>query len=256
MKLIIPSNSTGRLSLLFILFAGVALFAPALSAATTEDAAKEIATIYRAARKVISDNQALINDAEKGDKGLGAAVVVAKMKENYKAAAGKDLAEADTATFDGRARGALTKAVTEVMDQAQPLINEKGKGFKGFLPAVFARQVAENFSEKMQGAAFIKLTAPRDYLRNRANRPDEWESDVMEKKFRSSSWVKGAVFAEKGEHRGKEGYRLILPEYYGQSCLACHGKPRGELDITGGKKEGAELDELGGAISVVIYGAK
>ena len=36
-------------------------------------------------------------------------------------------------------------------------------------------------------------------------------------------------------------------------CLNCHGDPKGELDITGGKKEGGQLGELGGAISVVIY---
>ena len=52
---------------------------------------------------------------------------------------------------------------------------------------------------------------------------------------------------------GKQAYRLILPEYYKQSCLACHGQPKGAIDITGGKKEGGRLGELGGAISVVIF---
>jgi hypothetical protein len=45
----------------------------------------------------------------------------------------------------------------------------------------------------------------------------------------------------------------MIPEYYGDSCLACHGVPKGAVDITGGKKEGGVLGELGGAISVVIY---
>ena len=45
----------------------------------------------------------------------------------------------------------------------------------------------------------------------------------------------------------------MIPEYYGPSCLSCHGDPKGAPDITGGKKEGGKPDELGGAISVAIY---
>ena len=66
-------------------------------------------------------------------------------------------------------------------------------------------------------------------------------------------WENGKPFVEAGEHKGKPGLRLILPEYYGESCLKCHSNPKGDLDITGGKKEGGVLGELGGAISVVIY---
>ncbi len=217
------------------------------SAASQQEHANEIATLFRAARKVISDNQNLINDASQGDKGLGGTVVVAKTKANFQSAAGKPVNEADPALK------ALLESVAGVMTDAQSLINEKGKAFKGFLPAVFARQVAERTSEKLSGKVFIKLTAPRDYLRNRANRPDEWESNVIESKFRSASWQKGVSFGENGDHKGKKAYRLALPEYYGQSCLSCHGEPKGGRDITGGIMEGAKLEELGGAVIVVVY---
>lgn len=218
-----------------------------LAASTQEKAAQEVATLFRAARKVLSDNQALINDAEKGDKGLSGAIAVEKTKANYAADAGKPVNESDPTLK------AMLEAVAAVMTDAQPLINEKGKGFKGFLPAVFARQVAERTNEKLSGKVFIKLTAPKNYLRNRANRPDEWENNVLENKFRSATWTLGAAFGESGEHKGRKGYRLALPEYYGQSCLACHGDPKGERDITGGLKEGAKLGELGGAVIVVVY---
>ncbi len=218
-----------------------------LAASAQEKAAQEIATLFRAARKVLSDNQTLINDAEKGDKGLSAAVAVEKTKANYAADAGKPVNESD-ATLK-----AMLEAVAAVMTDAQPLINEKGKGFKGFLPAVFARQVAERTNEKLSGRVFIKLTAPKEYLRNRANRPDEWENNVLENKFRAASWEKGAAFGENGEHKGRKGYRLALPEYYGESCLTCHGEPKGERDISGGLKEGAKLGAVGGAVIVVVY---
>lgn len=212
-----------------------------------ERAAQEIATLFRAARKVISDNQDLINDPEKGDKGLSAAAVITKAKANYYMATNKTVDESDPAMQ------ALLDSIAEVMTSAQPRINETGRGFKGFLPAIFARELAEKASTKLAGRVFIKLTAPKNYLRNPANSPDDWEDNIIENKFRLGGWIKGKEFAEHREHNGKKGYRLALPEYYTQSCLSCHGEVKGERDITGGLKEGAKLGELGGAISVVIY---
>jgi hypothetical protein len=216
------------------------------------DLALDLATLFRAGRKVISDNQDLINDASKGDKGLSAEKVIGMAKENYQKAAGRPLST-DESTPAGKARAAMIAAMREVMAEAQPMINEPGKGFKGFLPAFFARHVAEKFSKAMDGKFFIKLTAPANYIRNRANRPDEWENGVIENKFKSTGYRKGQHFGEAGTHKGVPAYRLIVPEYYGESCLTCHGTPQGEVDISGGKKEGGVLGELGGAISVVIY---
>ncbi|MCX4029698.1 DUF3365 domain-containing protein [Endozoicomonas sp. SM1973] len=210
----------------------------------------ELTTLFRSARKVISVNQALINDAAKGDKGLSGAVVIEKAKENYQAAAGKAL---DLNEDKNGAKQAMLDAVNEVMTESQDWINEKGVGFKGFLPAIFARQVAEKFSHKMEGKLKIKLTAPKNYVRNRANRPDKWEHQIIEKKFRSADYEKGKPFFEKASVKGKSAFRYILPEYYSESCLGCHGEPKGEKDITGGKKEGGKLGELGGAISLIIY---
>jgi len=218
----------------------------AQDAASNEVTAKELATLFRAARKVISVNQGHINDASIGDKGLSADAVAAKAKENYKAAAGSDLPTGEKHT-------AMLDAVKDVMNSAQPLINEEGKGFKGFLPAVFAKQVADSFTAKMANKVSIKLTAPKEYVRNRANRPDAWEANIIESKFKASDWTKNKSFSETADVKGTSAFRFILPEYYGESCLKCHGEPAGELDITGGKKEGGKLGELGGAISVVLY---
>ena len=96
-------------------------------------------------------------------------------------------------------------------------------------------------------------SAPRwRKFRNRRNRPDAWESKIIEEQFRSASYEKNKPFAERADYKGTEAYRFILPEYYGESCLSCHGQPKGERDITGGMKEGGKLGELGGAISLVI----
>lgn len=233
------------------------VFTGNVSAALTDDQKKEIGTeittIYRAARGVIAKSQKLINDATKGDKGLSADAVIAKTKENYKKATGNDFKMADKATLKGQTQAALIDAIKQVMDNAQVLINEKGKGLKGFLPAIFAKQMGDGFNKNIGGKAYIKLTAPKVYVRNRANRPDKWEENVIETMFKDAGYEKNKVHTENAKHKGKDAYRLILPEYYKKACLNCHGEPKGAKDITGGKKEGGKLGELGGAISFVIY---
>lgn len=220
-----------------------------VKAASKDEIGNQLTTLYRSARAVISKNQGLINDESKGDKGLSADNVIKHALVNYKKATGKSL---DVKT-SSPAEKAMLDAVKTVMNEAQPLINEKGVAFKGFLPAIFARQVARAFNSNMNGKMQIKLTAPKSYVRNRANRPDRWEAKIIESMFKDASYQKGKPFSEQTKFKGKSAFRYILPEYYKASCLSCHGTPKGELDITGGKKEGGKLDELGGAISLVIF---
>ncbi len=215
--------------------------------AADEDVAKEMSVLFSSGRAVISDNQDKINNAELGDKGLTGDVVITAAKEKYKANTGKDVDAADPY------QKAILDAIADVMKDAQPVINEKGKGFKGFLPAVFAGQVANKASEKLAGKAVIKLTAPKELVRNRKNKPDAWEDKAIEETFKKAGYEKGKPFSEATTVDGKNAFRFIQPEYYKQSCLSCHGGPKGEIDISGGKKEGANLDDLGGAISVTIF---
>ena len=225
----------------------------AVAATDDEVTSMQMATLLRSARAVISDSQKLINDASKGDKGLSGDVVVGRAKVNFKKATNIDISTIDAASLRGQLLTAELDAIKEVMDEAQERINKKGVGLKGFLPAIFAKAVADKFREKKGSVADIKLTAPKNYVRNRANRPDKWEHNIIESKFKSGSHPKGAHVAEMAQKKGKNAFRLILPEYYKQSCLGCHGGPKGERDITGGKKEGGKLGELGGAISVTLF---
>jgi len=222
-------------------------------AATDEEVAVSLATLLRASRAVISKNQKHINDPSVGDKGLSSATVVKTAKENYKKATGSSLDDIDPGSVQGKLLQAELQAITEVMDTAQENINRKDVGLKGFLPAVFARLVTQKFKASSAGVATLKLTAPKEWVRNRANRPDKWEHNVIEKTFKSPDHPRNKHVTEATKVKGKDAFRLILPEYYKKSCLGCHGEPKGELDITGGKKEGGKLGQLGGAISVVIF---
>lgn len=247
-----------RFRLIFLTFliscaAVVPFRAPVQAADDVEQVALNLATLLRSARAVISDNQAHINDGSIGDKGLSGDAVVAKAKENFQNATGQSLDSLLGNGLQGELLQVQLNAISDVMTEAQEVINEEGVGFKGFLPAIFARQVTEKFRAGSGGKADLKLTAPKVYVRNRANRPDKWEHAVIEERFKSAGYPVGQHFAENAAKKGKAAYRLIIPEYYKQSCLGCHGEPKGERDITGGKKEGGKLGELGGAISIAIF---
>ncbi|SHF98059.1 Protein of unknown function [Kaistia soli DSM 19436] len=228
---------------------------PSLSstvAGSPEAIASRLSTMLQSARAVISKHQTEINDPAVGDKHLDAAAVIAEATANYQKKTGEDPASYPPSTRQGRLIAAQLASIKEVMDDAQPLINEKGVAFKGFIPATFARLVNESFARRVGGEAHIKVTAPPELVRNRKARPDGWETAVIADKFRSPAWTRGTSFSEIVEANGGKEFRMAVPEYYAASCLSCHGAPKGSIDITGYPREGAAESDLGGVISVVL----
>lgn len=226
------------------------------SAAPTEDdmaIAQSLAEMLRDARTVISDKQNLINDPQLGDKHLTGEVVLDQAVAKYEKDTGVDPKKPDPAPRQGRLLGAMMAAIVEVVDDNQATINEKGTGFKGFIPAVFARLVAESFDHLAKGEAEVKVTAPLELVRNRKARPDLWETQVIEKRFLDPAWPAGKPFSAEVETNGRPAFRVMVPEYYVESCLACHGSPKGQMDITGYPKEGGKLNDLGAVISITLY---
>jgi hypothetical protein len=211
-----------------------------------------LAQMLRAARTVISSNQALINDPDKGDKGLTGQVVLAKTLTIYRDASGTDPMTMGATTRQGRLMHAQMDAIVEVVDANQATINAKGVGFKAFIPAVFARLVNEAFSRRAGDEASVKVTAPVDLVRNRKALPDAWERQVIESKFLAADWPKGNGVEAVVDRNGHSVFRMMSPEYYAGSCLSCHGDPKGSLDITGYPREGGKENDLGGVISVTL----
>lgn len=214
--------------------------------------ADSLAKMLQSARTVISKHQDDINDPARGDKGLTAQAVLAEADANYKAATGVDPTSYDPSTRQGRMLKAQRDAIVEVMDDNQAIINREGLGFKGFIPATFARLVNEAFARRVEGGATVKVTAPPELVRNRKARPDPWEVEVIRTRFLDPGWARGTPYAETVDVNGKPAFRMMVPEYYAASCLACHGKPKGTLDVTGYPREGADEHDLGGVISVIL----
>ncbi len=137
----------------------------------------------------------------------------------------------------------LLDAKKDIIQERETLINLKGVGFKEFIPATFGTTTLLRF--RSMSDVYPKQTA--SVVRNSRNTPDHYEQSVL-KKFSSPSYPHGESLAETID--GGKKVRLMVPLYYQEHCLSCHGKPKGARDKTGHPKEGGKLGEIGGAISV------
>jgi hypothetical protein len=215
--------------------------------------ASSLAAMLRASMAVISSKQGEINDPGVGKKGLDGKSVLAESVKLYRQQTGHDPDSIDAKSRHGRLLRALMDAITEVMNKNQSMLNVNGIAFKGFIPPVFARLVDEEFGMRARGEAEIKNTAPPSLVRNRQARPDAWETDVMASQFFSSDWPNGKPFSATVQTKERSAFRMMVPGYYTQPCLSCHGEPKGQLDVTGYPKEGGKLGDLGAAISITLF---
>jgi hypothetical protein len=242
-------------ALLALLFAWVP-WAVAVGAEPSDQdmaVARSLAEMLQASRAVISNAQDLINDPAIGDKHLTGDVVLKEAVEIYSKEKGVDPKNIDKNSREGRLLHAMMAAIVAVVDDNQETINAKGTGFKAFIPATFARLVTEEFGRRAKGEAEVKVTAPPELVRNRKARPDPWEADIIKTKLLDPAWPVGQSYSTTVKTNGRSAFRIMVPEYYVESCLACHGTPKGEMDITGYPKEGGKLNDLGAVISITLY---
>jgi general secretion pathway protein A len=221
----------------------------AVERAEAEETARLLAKLLNAGRLVIEQNQALIDDRRRGDKGFTPDVFELQLIEQFKAQTGIDLGRLRStpasATLPSLAKEllpAFVAASKEVMRDAQVIINQRGIGYKNFIPATYGSQAAARFSK--QSHVRLKQTALQP--RNPKNEPDEYESSVL-------NWLSGRpraeTFVSEVTDNGRM-LRVVMPIYYVKDCLTCHGEPKGDLDISGYPKEGHLEGDLAGAITV------
>lgn len=213
---------------------------------TEMETAELLIKLLQVGRGVVSEHQALINDASKGEKGFTGEYLANQVVERFRKATKIDLSRPNSAP-QALLFLAMVESEKEVIDEAQPVINKQGVGFKGVIPAVFARKSGERFYRKT--GIRMKLTG-MDY-RYPGNKPDEFEVEVL-RVFADTRHPKGQPYSKATIIDGKPVLRMMDPEYAATSCLGCHGNPKGDRDITGMKKEGWKEGDLAGAISIVI----
>jgi hypothetical protein len=215
--------------------------------------AESLATMLRAGMALISRDQDKINDPKPGDKGLGGQAFLLEAVQLYHNVTGRDPFSIPETSRHGKLLRAQMDAIAAVMDANQAKLNAPGTGYKGFIPALFARLVNEEFSKRTAGEASIKTTAPAELVRNPLALPDSWEKEIISSKFLAPDWPPGQPFDATVKVKDRSAFRMMMPQYYGQSCLSCHGGPKGQPDVTGYPMEGGSRGELGAVISIILY---
>ena len=221
--------------------------ATAVAREDAEQTAHLLATLLEAGRVVVDRNQTLIDDPHKGKKGFTPEVFERQLVEEFRRQTGVDLTHLEAARVPPLARELLPmliQASKEVVSDAKVVINQRGVGYKNFIPATFGSQAAARFSGKSR----VRLKQTALLARNPKNEPDPYEAAALRRLAAQPSPPK--MISELTDE-GKT-LRVLNPIYHTKDCLKCHGGPPGELDISGYPKEGAREGDLAGAISVSI----
>ena len=234
----------------------IGVLSVSLSQAVAEDesAAREtgrlLAILLDAGRVTIGQNQLLLNDPAKGDKGFTPEVFAQQTTAAFKERTGHDLANLSAATVPEMSKPLLARLLEEskkTVASYQTVINMPGIKYKGLIPATFGTETGARF--QTWSGVYLKQTAPEHLVRNPKNKPDEFEVAEMKKMGEPSFSRVGDQVVSAMVEDGKS-MRVLLPLFYGKNCLSCHGAPKGERDVTGYPREGAQEGDLGGAISV------
>jgi general secretion pathway protein A len=211
-----------------------------------QETARLLAMLLDSGREVVKRNQELIDNPRKGNKGFTPDVFERQLVETFYHRSGVDLAGKSNDGLSTKTRellNALVQAGKAVVSDAQAVINQRGVGYKNFVPATFGSQAAWRFSMKSD----VRLKQTTLNPRNLKNQPDAHEEEIL---HRLTGRSDGSAVSDVVDNGGT--LRLLTPIYYSKDCLQCHGEPAGELDISGYPKEGAREGDLAGAISVRI----
>ncbi|MDO8356440.1 MAG: DUF3365 domain-containing protein [Nitrospirota bacterium] len=219
---------------------------------TVRETGRLLALLLDVGRVVIGHNQLLLNDPTKGNKGFTSEVFAQQTLAAFKDRTGHDLANLSAATVPEMAKPLLARLLEEskkTVASYQTVINMPGIKYKGLIPATFGTETGTRFQS--WSGVYMKQTAPDSLVRNPKNKPDAFESAEMKKMNEPSFPREGEQVVSAMAEDGK-AVRVLLPLFYGKDCLICHGTPKGERDVTGYPREGAQEGDLGGAISVKL----
>ena len=148
------------------------------------------------------------------------------------------------------------RAAWDFVDMNQEVINRAEDGTfrtKHLVCVVAAKSISMLFTTETDYS--IRFT--NDTPRQAANAPDAFEQEALAA-FNADPDRK-AFWRVVNAGDGTRVFRYTEPLYVTESCLECHGDPVGELDQYGYPKEGMQVGQVGGAMSITepmgIYAA-
>ncbi len=138
-------------------------------------------------------------------------------------------------------------AVWEFMDMNQERIDTDSDGtynFKGLYCAIAGKSIAKILERDTNYIIRYTNLEPR----KKASASDEYEAEAI-RSFNDGTTVEKYGIETYG---GQEAFRYVAPIYLEESCLDCHGDPKGEPDATGYPKEGMKVGDLIGVTSIIM----
>lgn len=130
----------------------------------------------------------------------------------------------------------------------QDTINSDSTGhyeFKHLNPAAVGKGIGDIFNK----ASGYKFKQTRPQVRDSENKPDNFEVQFMKELAanRQMTEIYGYDVID-----GIKVFRYLVPIYFDESCMPCHGSPAGVRDVAGHLKEGYLPGDFSGAISIVF----
>src|SRR6185503_12359134 len=154
---------------------------------TTESAelaetARLLTVLLDSGRVVVGKAQPAINNPRLEHKGFSSSAFEDQLRTQFLARTGHDLRNLAPAAMPERAKPLLVRLaffMQKAVQDVQPLINKKGIGFKGFIPATFGTSVATQCSQDT-GLKLRQIGPPGVPPRNPDNKPDEQEEQALQ----------------------------------------------------------------------------
>lgn len=217
------------------------LFIEKVPRAEAKSTADKLAKAVISARTIIFAYSKKFVDPELGDKGFSGEYFEGQWRKAFE---GELI---DATPTQKRILEKLFWAGRQVIDNNQDRLNLKGVAWKNFLPAKWEREMGQVFAARTG----IIIKQPGRAYRSPVNVPDDTERAALEHYVRagqgeSAPLTSYAMWGKQEVYRHMEPIRLIGP------CMACHGKPKGELDLVNFEKDGLEVGDVIGLMSVSI----
>lgn len=156
-----------------------------------------------------------------------------------------------------------SQAEKEMLEKAQILTQEMDAVWTFFETNQHQFKTDENGNYELYCVIAAKsvskfFTSETDYsihytnitTRRASDAPDVFETEALTAFIADSSLTEYYSITESDEN--EQVFRYMQPMYMTESCLDCHGDPLGELDSFGYAKEGKKVDDIAGAISIVM----
>lgn len=239
-----------------------------IQAAQTERLARQITDIYLAGMMTIFELQTLINTPSNStlsnsplsnDKSqLFGDTFITLIKTQY-----TKQFQLEFPQTDHPITAFLMTSIKTVMEENRALIYDDQISEKGFIPAIFAFQLSQLFSNSRYPVS-LKYTGFSDKVYNELNRPDVWERKALTI-MSAPGWHKDQRFIETMVVADKTVTRYMSPMILKQACMQCHGsiaqsgvnqnKPKHRWvnqNRFGFEMQNAKVGELGGGLSLTL----